>query len=130
MGSMVRLTILALVVATGPALGWRDSPSLDHCVIEIAFGSAASGVDGATRAAIRRYLDGEHGILSATNYPWGREGESTLCLVTRSSGDTKRISARIARLIPAAPAKNQGYTHVRFRTAAGATPSPWRGTRP
>lgn len=110
---MLRLLPLALLVAgcaTPPATGVS-------CSVKIEFGSYCCGVDGETRAAVERYLQGARGVMSSTSQAWGREGESTRCVVTREPADTDRIFRDLAAMVP--PTANRGPVTV--STADGRT---------
>ena len=110
---LVPLALLAAGCATVPA---ADAP----CSVKIEFGSYCCGVDGETKAAVERYLEGDRGVTGSTSNAWGREGESTRCVVTRSRADTDRIYRDLAALIP--PTARRGPVTV--TTADGrATPT-------
>ena len=55
---MLRLVALALLVA-----GCATAPSTEApCSVKIDFGSYCCGVDGETKAAVERYLEGARGL--------------------------------------------------------------------
>ena len=110
---LVPLALLAAGCATVPA---ADAP----CSVKIEFGSYCCGVDGETKAAVERYLEGARGVAGSTSNAWGREGESTRCVVTGTRADTDRIYRDLAALIP--PIARRGPVTV--TTADGrATPT-------
>lgn len=74
-----------------------------ECPLRVDFGSYAMGIDGGAAEAVRALLDGDPGVAEATTYPWGREGEYTLCVTTRGEGDAERLFHAISRLFPADP---------------------------
>ena len=110
---LVPLALLAAGCATAPA-------SQAPCSVKIDFGSYCCGVDAETKAAVERYLEGARGVAGSTSKAWGREGESTRCVVTRTRADTDRIYRDLAALVP--PTARRGPVTV--TTADGrATPT-------
>jgi hypothetical protein len=99
------------------------APAEAPCSVKVDFGSYCCGVDGETRAAVERYLEGARGVIRSTSQPWGREGESTRCIVTRSPGDTDRIFADLSAMIP--PVARRGPVTV--TTADGRASPTQRG---
>jgi hypothetical protein len=89
------------------------------CSVKVDFGSYCCGVDGETRAAVERYLEGARGVVRSSSRPWGREGESTRCIVTRSRGDADRVFADLSAMIP--PVARRGPVTV---TTADGRASP------
>jgi hypothetical protein len=111
------LCLVGGVAAAAPieSLGWAERPP-EVCSFTVDFGSACCGPDPATHERITRSVVTDPGVRRAYVWPWGREGESTLCLVTRSGADTRRIMAQ-------------------FKLWAAASPHPaltqvWPGSRP
>ena len=99
-------TILAASAAgarmPGPGPGGPPQVPAD-CPLTVAFTSYGAGIDGAARASIERLLGRDRGVRSVSRHPWGREGEITLCVRTRSNGDAGRLSRQIRAMIPARP---------------------------
>jgi hypothetical protein len=91
------------------------APATAPCSVKVDFGSYCCGVDGETKAAVERYMDGAPGVVRSTSTPWGREGESTRCIVTRARADTDRIFRDLSALIP--PVARRGP--VTITTAEG-----------
>jgi hypothetical protein len=83
------------------------------CPLVIEFGSYAMGIDPGAARAVRELLASDPGIQSVERYPWGREGESTTCVYTRSTADAERLFHAIARLFPTDP---RGPLSVATRT--------------
>jgi hypothetical protein len=112
---MLRLLPLALL-----ATGCATAPAAAPCSVKIDFGSYCCGVDGETKAAMERYLQGARGVVSSTAERWGREGESTRCVVTRTPADAERIFRDLSAMVP--PVARRGPVTV--TTADGrATPT-------
>jgi len=76
------------------------APAEAPCSVKVDFGSYCCGVDGETKAAVERYLEGARGVVRSTSQAWGREGESSRCIVTRSRGDTDRVFTDLSAMIP------------------------------
>ena len=81
----------------------RGSAIPADCPLRVQFGSYAMGIDNRAAEAVRALLDGDSGVASVEHYPWGREGEYTLCIRVRTDGDARRLFGAIARLFPADP---------------------------
>jgi hypothetical protein len=100
---------LAALAATGaearymplPGSPDRANPVPADCPLTIGFGSYAMGIDGAAYAAIERLLRADRGVRAVTRHPWGREGETTLCVRTRTRADAQRLFAQIRARLPA-----------------------------
>ena len=114
------LAILALLAAGCASAAPAEAP----CSVKVDFGSYCCGVDGETKAAVERYLTGAVGIVRSTSQPWGREGESSRCVVTRTRADTDRVFRDISAMIP--PVARRGPVTV---TAADGRTSPAQSQR-
>ncbi|MCW3847766.1 hypothetical protein OF829_10985 [Sphingomonas sp. LB-2] len=73
------------------------------CPLTVTFGSYAMGIDGGTYDRVLRLLRNDRGVSRVEVRAWGREGEKTLCAVTRSSVDARRLFARVKGLFPRKP---------------------------
>ena len=73
------------------------------CGITIAFGSYAAGIDGPSLARIEHLLRRDRRVRRFSRHPWGREGEVTLCVYTRSHGSAGALSRQLRAMIPARP---------------------------
>lgn len=115
---MKKLSILAATFATlltataadarGRAIDPRRAPGSvspvpANCPLTVAFQSYGAGIDRPARANIERVLNNDRGVRTWTRHPWGREGEVTLCVRTRTNADAVRLSRRIRALIPPQP---------------------------
>lgn len=93
------------------------------CGVTVTFGSYAMGIDRASFAAVEALLAGDQGVTATSQKRWGREGEVTVCVETRSAADSARLFGAIAKLFPAKP---RGPLTVETsdgrRFEAGATP--------
>ena len=61
------------------------------------------GIDQGTLARVETLLAADRGVTKVERSPWGREGEMTLCVQTRSGRDATRLFHAIASLAPAEP---------------------------
>ena len=96
MTSRILLPAVALLAGGCASTAPADAP----CSVKVDFGSYCCGVDHETKAAVERYLEGARGVDRSTSRSWGREGESTRCVVTRSRADTDRIFGDLSALVP------------------------------
>jgi hypothetical protein len=86
-------------------LGPAERPP-EPCSLSVDFVSICCGPDRAMHDRVMRAVSADRGIKRAYSWPWGREGESTLCLVTRSKADTRRVVARFQAWVAAGPNPN------------------------
>jgi hypothetical protein len=95
----------------------------EGCDVEVSFGSYAMGVDRDLRARIVAFVDGSEDVVDAVETPWGREGESTLCVQAAGASATDRVYVRIAGLIPAQSERAPTtVTHRDGRTKSSTLP--------
>lgn len=97
---MTRFTaLLAALVLTGCASTPVPNPA--GCDLTVTFGSYASGIDTVLRERIVRTLASDHRVARTEERRWGREGESTICIVSRNNGDVEGLSADLNAMIQA-----------------------------
>ena len=93
------------------------------CGVTVTFGSYAMGIDREAFATIDALLERDNGVTATLHKRWGREGEMTVCVATRSAADRARLFGKIGALFPAKP---RGPLTVETadgrRFEAGATP--------
>jgi hypothetical protein len=75
----------------------------NNCAVTVIFGSYAAGIDGQTLARMDRALRLDRRVSRVTRHPWGREGEVTLCIYTRTYAGAVPLSRELRRMIPARP---------------------------
>lgn len=99
---MIRSAAILLVLLAGACAGRGHTlqPSLEQCDVEIVFGSYAMGVDRDLRSNILRIITSDPDVADWNEKPWGREGESTVCVHSPNEAATDRLYDRIAALIP------------------------------
>ena len=97
----MRLPLTALL-ATLALYGCATAkpPARDGCDAEVRFGSYAMGVDQPLRGHILAFMEDNPHVAGFTETPWGREGESTLCIQARDAAATNRIYDDLVGLIP------------------------------
>lgn len=74
-----------------------------NCPLTVSFGSYAMGIDSRTFDATIRLLSRDRAVMRIEQRNWGREGERTLCAVTRKPADARRLFARVKALFPRKP---------------------------
>ena len=93
------------------------------CGVTVTFGSYAMGIDRGAFAAVEGLLARDQGVAATSQKRWGREGEVTLCVETRSAADSERLFGEIAKLFPAKPRGPLTVASADGRKfEAGATP--------
>lgn len=127
MKKMPPLLIAAALFAAPAAIArlprGGGSPAPADCPLTIGFSSYGAGIDRSSQA-IERLLAGDRAVRAVTRHGWGREGEITLCVRTRSGADANRLFHAARRLIPVRP-----RGPVSLRTLGGLryeTPPPRR----
>lgn len=70
------------------------------CDVEVSFGSYAMGVDQELKARVLEVVSGNADVAGSVETPWGREGESTLCIMADDAVATDRLYDRIVDLLP------------------------------
>lgn len=93
------LLAVACAPVVDPELGY-DADGLRVCDVTVSFGSYAMGVDSDLKARILALVDREVGLDNTEERPWGREGESNLCIHAPRPGQADRLFDQIAALIP------------------------------
>ena len=99
--------LIAAALFAAPAANARqprgNDPGPTDCPLAVGFSSYGAGTDRTSRQAIDQLLAGDRGVRAVSRHVWGREGEVTLCVRTRSSADAARLFHAARRLIPARP---------------------------
>jgi len=84
-----------------------------ECDVEVSFGSYGAGPDAALRDSMVSLLKADPGVTASEMKPWGREGESTLCLVTKDEAAANRLYGTLAAQLPST--STRAPTTVRHR---------------
>ena len=96
---LTALTLGACASATPPPAPIDDAAA--PCDLTVAFGSYASGIDTVLHERIVRSLAGDSRVAGTRERAWGREGERTLCVVSRNNGDVEGLIADLNAMIQA-----------------------------
>jgi hypothetical protein len=94
------LLIAPVAIAAQPRGGSQPPP---NCPLTIGFASYGAGIDRPSYEAVERLLRRDRAVRAVTRHRWGREGEITLCALTRSARDAGRLFQASRRLIPSRP---------------------------
>ena len=82
----------------------RDDPgSAAGCALRVDFGSYAMGIDRGAAVRVERAILSAAGVSDVVRHRWGREGEYSLCVSTRSPRVAAALFARLKPLLPAKP---------------------------
>jgi hypothetical protein len=99
----------------------RDFDKLPtDCPITVWFTSYSSGIDGDEYDRVVSYVRDSRDIAEATAYPWGFEGEQTLCLRIDDPAAAGRIFEDLRSLLPKRPCRTtNGPTGCSFLDRRG-----------
>ncbi len=89
------------------------APAAAACDVEVSFGSYGSGPDAALKDSILKLVSADPAVTASEMKPWGREGESTLCLTARDEAAANRLYGMIAAQLPST--STRAPTTVRHR---------------
>ena len=100
-------TLIAAALALGLALpAAAQTPASSDCDISVRFGSYAMGIDQRSFDRVERYASRHKRLVARTSVErWGREGERTVCLDTRSRRATNQVFSDLKRLVRAGAAR-------------------------
>jgi hypothetical protein len=121
---LLAATALFAAPAAVARLPMNVSPVPADCPLTIGFASYGAGIDGSSVQAVDRLLGRDRAVRAVTRHPWGREGEVTLCVRTRTVADAGRLFRSVRALLPARP-----RGPIALRTRSGLryqTPPPRR----
>lgn len=130
LSALLAVTALAAACATVPAdaaqpAGGRPAsiaPGDENCDVTIVFGSYAMGIDGQSFDKIDAYLKRRAPAVRYTATNWGREGERTLCVTTRSRMATRKVFNDVRNMLPRVA--RRGPVEVRSRFGSFQSRSP------
>ena len=123
--ALATMALLASACTASPRVEPTAPPvaAVSACAVTVTFGSYAMGIDREAFATIDALLERDNGVTATLHKRWGREGEMTVCVATRSAADRARLFGKIGALFPAKP---RGPLTVETadgrRFEAGATP--------
>ena len=115
---IIRSALLAAAFLTtacvAPPAPVETAAAAGGCDLKVDFASIGTGIDSATLQKVDTLLSGDTGISTIDRQRWGKEGEITLCIATRTEADATRLFGSVKRLFPASSAKP-----ISVETAAG-----------
>lgn len=111
---MLRSAFLAIVLAGCAASPPQQAQqSQTGCDLKVEFASIGTGIDHAVLEKVDALLSGDKGVSTIGRERWGREGEITLCVATRSEADAARLFGGVKALFLA---KTEKPVRVETRT--------------
>jgi hypothetical protein len=84
-----------------------------ECDVEVSFGSYGAGPDTALKDSILTLVKADPGVTASDVKPWGREGETTLCLKAKDEAAANRLYGTLAAQLPST--STRAPTTVRHR---------------
>lgn len=85
--------------ATPPASDTTEAA----CDLKVNFASIGTGIDSATLQNVDALLSGDTGVSTVDRQRWGKEGEITLCVDTKTGVDATRLFYAVIRVFPEHP---------------------------
>lgn len=76
-----------------------------ECDLKVDFASIGTGIDGETLQKVDTLLSGDTGISTIDRNRWGKEGEITLCVHTRTAADADRLFEAVKKAFPTSSVK-------------------------
>ncbi|MBN8553685.1 MAG: hypothetical protein J0L52_12420 [Caulobacterales bacterium] len=126
---MIRALIPCALVLSACAPVTPIDPAEDGtvvCDITVSFGSYAMGVDHELKTRIQALVAADGGVDDTEERPWGREGESNLCIQASSPVHADRLFNQIAAMIPETSERAPTtVTHRDGRSDAAGPPPDW-----
>lgn len=127
---MIRILALCLLLgactsAPPPAdTGGEEMLILKHgCDVTVSFGSYGMGVDRELKARILSFVEDGSDAAAWPESTWGREGESSFCILTDTVAATNRLYDGIVALIPRYSSRAPTMvTHIDGRSHASSLP--------
>lgn len=125
LASVAAAALTACAPVEDPNLGY-DADGIRVCDVTVSFGSYAMGVDRELKTRILALVAEDPGLDNTEERPWGREGESNLCIHAPRPGQADRLYARIAEMIPSySDQAPTSVTHRDGRSDASGPPPEW-----
>lgn len=70
------------------------------CQFSVKFGSYSAGIDANVFGLVMHKATSDEAVSELYLFPWGREGERTLCINNLSDEDGQRLFFNVKRIIP------------------------------
>jgi hypothetical protein len=124
------LPVVLLLGACAPTtllqqLGFQPGPPALKCDVEVRFESRCCGVNQQAHEQVSKVASRAKGVTQALEWKWGREGESTMCMVTASPDHGERLFVQLTdkRFPPSTSATtvSRGERHIRLEAEAPKT---------
>ncbi len=127
MRALVALSLLVGACASAPPPADTSGETmviLKHgCDVTVSFGSYGMGVDQELKARVLAFVEDGSDAAAWPEDTWGREGESSLCILTDTVAATNRLYDGIVALIPRYSTRAPTIvTHIDGRTHASRMP--------
>ena len=123
---IIRSALLAAAFLTtacvAPPAPVETAAAAGGCDLKVDFASIGTGIDSATLQKVDALLSGDTGVSTIDRQRWGKEGEITLCVDTRTTADATRLFSAVKGVFPASSVKP-----ISVETSAGQqfrAPSP------
>lgn len=103
---MIRIALLALALSACAAPPAEDVGTTEAaCDLKVDFASIGTGIDGDVLQKVDALLANDKGVAAVERERWGKEGEITLCVDTRTGADADRLFDAVKALFPATSQK-------------------------
>jgi hypothetical protein len=89
------------------------SAATAECDVEVSFGSYGAGPDAILRDSIVSLIKADPAVTASEMKPWGREGETSLCLIAKDPAAANRLYGTLAAQLPST--STRAPTTVRHR---------------
>lgn len=73
------------------------------CQFNVTFASFGAGIDNSARERVEALLVSDRRVIGFDTSRWGREGEVTLCVRTRSATDAAALFREVRTMVPSRP---------------------------
>lgn len=100
--ALLAVTLLAAACVAPPGAVLAATAA---CDLKVNFASIGTGIDQDVLEKVDALLSRDMGISTIDRQRWGREGEITLCVDTRTDADANRLFDAVKRLFPASSVK-------------------------
>lgn len=103
---MIRAGLLALLLSACAAPAAVEPPAAEaECDLKVEFASIGTGIDSDVLQKVDALLANDTSVAKVDRQRWGLEGETTLCVDTRTDADADRLFGAVKAIFPATSAK-------------------------
>ncbi len=124
---LLAATLLSAACAAPPPSVAATIEANGACDLKVEFASIGTGIDRTTLQKVDGLLSGDTGVSTIDRERWGKEGETTLCVETRTEADAARLFEAAKRIFPttsARPISVETAAGQQFRVPTPARPTP------